>query len=516
MPLIPFPIDQFGGLNLVVDPQDLGVSGATDLLNVDFDRPGALRTRWGSVKFNLTTLSSTGYQAVFPSPTNGGELLAVRGTGGTLNIDKVTSAGTTSNVGSFASLAFPLSTTALGTTTATAVYITFYDAATPASVTIRKYNGSTLASGTGKPLYAATSPLSNRLVQAGYVAGADAPAAPSDGSTANRSTVFFSDPGAPDTYPTSNFVHLRPGDGEVISAMVAWRDMLFVFKQSALFVFYSESTLSDGSPQFLYRRVDLPEPVADPLVVALAFKRYAIAGPDAVYYSTPRGIYRTTGGPPQLLSSDITPMFSSDTTNVSSSISAGVVPVSLSWVNDRLIGAYTNGASATRQIIWHQPTGKWSLWSLPGTSFTALPAEGTSALVRDFIFFQNGNDIWVNGPTGTTDGGSAIAWSYTTGYSSAGGYFRQRLVSSGERKKHFRTDILGSGTVTHQVLALNGRPNDVADPGASVTLGTAPTLARGSRRRGVRGSHFAHKLSGSVPAVVSGLTYWLSEVSMDT
>lgn len=511
MSLIPFPIGEFGGLNLVSDALDLGVSDAVDLLNVDFDRQGVLRTRNGSGKFNGNTLSGVGYQALFPSPLNGGELLAVRpGSGG---VDKVSTAGVVANVGAITA-GWALGSAVLGTPTSTIVYLPFVASSGTSGNTIVKYDGSTVSTGTGKPLHVATWPVSNRLVQGGYFAAADSPS----GANGSRHTVFFSDPGAPDTFGANNFVTLRPGDGEVISAIVPFRDLLFVFKQSAMFVFYGESIDSTGNPIFNYRRVDLPEPVVDPLLsIGSRLPRFAITGPDAVYYSTPRGIYRTTGGVPELLTSAISPMFSSDTTNVSTSVSAGTSPVSLSWANDRLIGAYTSVAGSVRQIVWHAPTAKWTIWTLAGAScFTVLPAAGVGSLVRDLVFFTNGNDIWVMSPAFTTDNGVAITWSFTTGYSNAGGYFRQRIISSGERKRHFKTDIEGSGTVTHQVLALNARPTDQADPGGSVALGTAPAIARGSRRRGVRGTYFAHKLSGTGPALVSGLTYWLANVEGDT
>jgi hypothetical protein len=164
--------------------------------------------------------------------------------------------------------------------------------------------------------------------------------------------------------------------------------------------------------------------------------------------------------------------------------------------------------------VWDTTTNAWTLQAYAKTLSTLpllAPTHGS-----DLFFGATDGNIYQIAPSHTDDNGTAIAWSYTTGYSSAGGYFRQRIVSSGERKKHFKTDILGSGTVTHQLLTLNGRPNDVADTGAAVTLGTAPAIARGSRRRGARGTHFAHKLSGSGAAAVSGLTYWLSEISLDT
>jgi hypothetical protein len=66
MSTTPYVIQNFRGLRLDVDPQELGLNGAVDLLNVDFDRPGMVRTRFGSQKWSGTAISAVGYQATLP------------------------------------------------------------------------------------------------------------------------------------------------------------------------------------------------------------------------------------------------------------------------------------------------------------------------------------------------------------------------------------------------------------------------------------------------------------------
>jgi hypothetical protein len=112
MPLTPFPLEQFGGLNVAADPVDIGLSGAVDLLNVDFGRLGALRTRPGATKLNATTPSSTGYLGLFGIGTGsayaGGTpgVMAVRRTGTNQTaVEVVTSAGTVTTIGPTAGVA---------------------------------------------------------------------------------------------------------------------------------------------------------------------------------------------------------------------------------------------------------------------------------------------------------------------------------------------------------------------------------------------------------------------------
>jgi hypothetical protein len=523
MPLTPFPLEQFGGLNVAADPVDIGLSGAVDLLNVDFGRLGALRTRPGATKLNSTTPSSTGYLGLFgigagsayAGSTPG--VMAVRRTGTNQTaVEVVTSAGVVTTIGPTAGVAgwgigsFATYGTLGGTTP-----LVFYSRWGPSTGFVLQrmpVDGASPPADVAsleKPWFVANWSTQNRLVQGGYFAAADSPSA----ANGSNSTIFFSDPNS-EFFPSTNWVTFRPNDSEALTGIVSWGELLFAFKNSVMAVFGNVGTLSDGTAVFNERAVSLPDVI---LPRQGTYAPAVVAGPDGVYIACRGGIYRTTGGAPLRISDQVRGIFDINDTSVSSSIRSNGSPMSLSWIGTKLYCNYTTQASASRWLVFDAATGQWTLWAIPSSSGTTMVAlQGQGATNTEDVFTIVGNDIHKISRGSTADDAGAIAWSYTTGYSSAGGYFRQRIVSSGERKKHFKTDIIGSGTVTHQLLTLNGRPNDVADTGAAVTLGTAPAIARGSRRRGVRGTHFAQKLSGSGPVVISGLTYWLSEISLDT
>lgn len=495
----PFVVEGFKGLRLDISSEALGLNGAVDLLNVDFDRSPAVRARGSSLKWNANTLSSTGYQAIFRSPTNGGEFILIRGATAApaVSIDRMPDGGTISNVGSVAFNAIPISAASLGTLTTSTIYFTLYTSPSTGQ-TIRKYDGAALGTGTGKPLHVATWPVSNRLVQGGYFAAADAPG----GANGSRSTVFFSDPGAPDTYGANNFVTLRPGDGESITAIVSWRDLLFVFKESSVFIFYGESTDSGGNPVFSYRRVDLPDPILDPLRSSVPGPA-ATAGPDAVYYATPRGIYRTAGNSPDYFSTPVARMFTTDSSLSSSLQTNGAAP-SLAWTNKRLIATYLTGLSAVLQLVYHAPSGQWTVWNLPGSLFSTAPQHlGADALaVGEGFWFINGNDVWAwtNSYPGGSDGGSNITWSYKTG--------RYAVSDPGRAAVTPDHSLVGTGTVTVRL------DSDLySNQSASVTLGTAPTAAEGwPTPLDQEGRWLQMTLSGTGGATVNEVKHYVSNV----
>lgn len=496
-------INRFGGLDLLNDPLDVGPERATYLNDVSVDRPGLIRSRDGYDQWNTSTLSASGYSALFPSPTNGGTLIGMRySAGGNVNLDRFSTAGVATNIGSFASGSgtYSLAQASIGTLTTTSIYIALVIAA-GVGVTLRKYDGTTLSTGTGKPLFVATLPTSNRLVQGGYYAAADSPS----GVNGSRSTVFFSDAGAPDTYTAANFVTLRPGDGEVITGIVQWRDMVFVFKQSAVFIFYGESVGPTGLPVFNYRRVDLPAYIPDPVQLA-PFTTYVTAGPDGVYFSTPAGIYRTAGDSPELFTRPVNRIFSTDPTvpgtiAIDFGITGGldIQAASLSWAARRLHIGYLNQSFEPRQLVYDTRTDQWTIWSMPTRAFAAYPPVA-SASASDYIFFPNEssavNDIYVSGPAYTDDNGTPISWSYKSG--------QYALEDDGRATITRELAMWGSGTVTAKIANDDG----ALDAGSAVVLGTSPAVARGWQQIDREGVLWQHELSGSGPGKVQRLTHF--------
>lgn len=518
MPLTPFPVQEFGGLNVVSDPTEVGMAGAVDLLNVALDRPGRVRTRDGFAVFSTSAgAAALNYLApiidTFASP----RMAAIE----THQVDAI-DLGTGVRTTAIASGAYGTAVTNITRPTYFSIdsFGPLIYWASDLGTTGAPLKGTDATGGvgfsprsvSGKPMYVCAVPsrgtngLAPRLAQAGYFAAADSPS----GANGSFSTVFFSDPGTDATWTSTNWLQLDPGDAEKFTGMVAFDGSLYLFKNTKVFEFYGESIQSDGSPVFNYRRISLPDPIPQ-MTSPTAWQPVAV-GPDGIYYAGTRGLWRVGHGSVSRVPTPIDPIIAG---TADATIANGTVGgVRMEWAGPVLSIIYTLASTAQRVLVWDTSTNTWTLHSYSKTLSSVpqyVPTFGTA-----LFFGASDGIVYKSTPAVTTDAGTAIAWSYTTGYSDAGGYYRQRIVSSGERKNHFKVDLLGSGTVTHQILTLNSRPNDVADPGGSVTLGTAPALARGSRRRGARGTHFAHKLSGSGQMVVNGMTYWLQGVEQDT
>jgi hypothetical protein len=503
----PVSVTTFGGLNLADDALEVGPGAAVDLLNVAFDRRGALRVRPGYQAFNLSTLAASGYSALYGAPMNGGELLAVRfSSGGNVNVDKVDAGGTTTNVGSFAAAAdtWSISGTTLGTTTATRLYFALF-IRPGTGVTLRNYNGSVLGTGTGKPFYVATSARSNRLIQAGYAAAADSPS----GANGDRSTVFWSDAGAPDTYTATSFVTLQPGDGENITAVVTWADLTYVFKQTAVYVFYNESTSSTGTPTFDYRRVPLQSRIIDPAGSVSSGARpaapVAVAGPDGVYFVTIAGVYRIRSGTAELISAPIAKLFTTDDTvpaAIRMTTATGSSGGWLSWAAGKLLMGYVNANGVVRTLVYYPVTGDWTVWDLAAARFAEIPSD--LAAPPDLSFWVGGtssdNAIHDLRPTYTSDNnGTVIPFSYKSG--------KYPLAKPGEIAITKESRVFGTGTVT---LTLSSEM--YGDQTGSMALGTAPTPAEGWLQKDQEGQAFQHTVSGNGPATVEQVTHYVGSV----
>lgn len=137
-------------------------------------------------------------------------------------------------------------------------------------------------------------PQSNRLAVASFSGATDGP----NSGTSSTHHVYFSAAGDPETWTSTNYVQLTPGDGEDIVAMASWRDMLFVFKRTKFFVFSAPSTDASGNPVFNYREVRAG--------VGPSLAAGVLPMPDALYFLDPSyGLYATTGGDPRCVSNEV-------------------------------------------------------------------------------------------------------------------------------------------------------------------------------------------------------------------
>jgi hypothetical protein len=318
--------DFSGGVNLRDKSDAVGAKEAIDLLNVTFTDRGAVRTRDGLVDMTASDLSArVNSMSSFQTAAGLRHLVAALDDGSliALNPDGTpvsTIGGLAGSPCIFARFGSPL---------------TEYLYAANGIDTVRRWDGASWADGSviatvngtsgvampragavcvtaQAPGQTAANNANNRLVATAF--GTNPNAGPG-GTATTPSRVYWSNKGDPHTWETDgavvgtdlrgrNFMDLTPGDGEQIMGCCSWRELTFVFKESKFFVFWGESTNTDGTPVFNYREVVNQ--------AGLATRHTLTAGRDGVYFVNARGVYVTTGGEPKLLSDVIKPMWTQD------------------------------------------------------------------------------------------------------------------------------------------------------------------------------------------------------------
>lgn len=452
-------VAQFGGLRLDVDPQELGWQGATDLLNVDFDAEGRVRQRDGYAAFVTAPATAYGLGA-YPASNH---LLVSYLSGPTTSIRAVnSSAATVATVAAGSAVSPRISHAVIGIVTGSVDTQRTYIAVDGLG-DIWRYNGSsfvTVALGdAGGPL--ALAPTDNRLVRA------------------NESTVRFSAPGAPETFGTNDYVQLTPGDAERVVSLVAWRDLIFAFKQSKFFVFYGNSTDASGNPVFNYRTVNAGAGVSYNDASGFDFRiaHGAAAAKDGVYFVHDTGVYRTTGGPPELISQPLGPLFSGKVPTYSSLRGPAINgDKTLSVVGDKLYLAMDDGTN-TWTFVYDIVNRWWSALDIAATAMLPYSAADRTELA----FVLEGSAVVHRfGAAYTTDNGSAITSRYRTGFADLG--------TPGAEKIMREVLLDGTGNVGVSVMTNDSAAVTTA---ATVALGTAPAVANNRRRSTQRGRNFS-------------------------
>lgn len=486
MTLTPYPLEGFGGINLSVDPVELGFNGAIDALNIDLDRLGRVRSRDGYDEF-IATKSPTTMTPFYK--TDGTRQLLI-GIGGTTGVEVYNTAGTL-----VTSHGFTAASKAPG----------FARAGTPGSEKVYISNGeddlvswdgtafATIAPAVLAGRYLAVHPADGRLASAVIV---NPLAFPSRVHFSNQPTT--SAPSAVETFGADDYVELAAGDGEVIKGMVAWQNDLYVFKGSKFFVFYgqSEGRADDGSviTNFNYRTVDTGIGAVSDTAIC--------AGRDGVYFLDKTGLYRTTGGPPTLLSFPVDPIFSG---RRPAAYGGGVADparldnfASVFFFDDRVYVAFTGtGASTNNYTLVYDPRlDSWTLYDLKARMFSSFAITGTDS--PELLFRHSSGGIMRYGPAYTTDDGVAIPTRYQTGFSDFGSPVREKTIRE--------TEVVGTGTVS---VDWTNRFDSVAS-GQNVTLGSS-VPERKLQRRAEVGELLSLYLSGSSPYVVHRIVPMLRE-----
>jgi hypothetical protein len=413
-----------GGLNLAAKATLRDETVALDALNVTFEDIGSGRQRPGYQRLNASALTNPGASISAYYETGGTKQLLV-GCGTRLEALSTAGAVVDSETGltdapwQFARFSAP---------NAEAAY------AGNGTDTLRKWDGSTWTAPTATVdgVAAQAMPLggllavdsdSNRLVVSGFSTTTGGP----DATASSPSTVYWSEPGNPEVYNTDNTIDLRPGDGERITAIGAFRGQVFIFKETAYWVFYGESTTSTGGIQFDFRPVETGVGCVGPRALAV--------GPDGLYFMSRDGIYRTTGGNPTLLSDRVSPIWRGDASihYQGGTLNTAEIDVcSLEWWDSRVYAAFPADASDenNRVLVFDTRLGWWSLYDFPAADFTVFRVSDDEELLFPYSSAGSGNYVARFQGKGTTfarddlvsdgSGGTATVARWRTGWTDIG------------------------------------------------------------------------------------------------
>jgi hypothetical protein len=454
MAYTPLQVPVFKGMRLDADPGDLGFNGAVDLKNVVVDSDGTIRTRPGTDRVDANTTAAPQWLSRFRGNSSyfligTGDLRAYNSSYASFDSD----AGPTSAVHSIE----------YGVTAGARTYIV------SASNVLSKYDGATwtsfgAATTTGAVL--AVQPNDNRLVIGG--------------ASSITSRVLFSNVGDAETYATDNWVDLHPNDGQQIRMMVSWGNDLFVFKDTKFFIFYGNSVDGTGAPIFNYRAVD----------TGIGCRSFyaACAARDGVYFIHSDGVYRTTGGAPELVSAALQPYFDQGSNGFfTPSQAASGVTWRIHAGSDRLY-VYQHGT--TDLFVMDFQTREWTYWLMPVAILAFLPLDEPGMA----LFVNSTGQLYKIDVAFTDDDGTAIASHYQSGYAT---------IADGRRARLRGARLEGSGTVNHALAV------DLA--AAGTTASVALTSGIGWDRRAVKGRHLGFKVSAT--SGVWSLSRWIGEVA---
>lgn len=460
----PFVVNRFAGLNTLVDPEEIGPEAAVSLLNVDTDLRGILRTRDGYSNFT-SGAGANAYKSLYFHP--GGQLIGARAgaaetyeafnsAGGVLDTEVAFGIGNGGKTG-FASIGTPSSST---------TFIVSPNA-------ILTWDGSAFAVGafTGAGVSPTTSRIAAWKERLAHVTAAG--------------TVWFSDAGAPTVFSANNFEQPDAGDGESQVALVAYADVLVLFRNTKMFVFDGIDTDNDGNPIFVFRR-QLFGNIG-------SFLSYTVT-PEGIYVLTTKGLYRTQGGPLVLLSEQPRGIFS---TLLSRAIPTDYDLLPATALQNRLFFACpaSGSSSLDRTLVFDITTNDWLLWDIAAQSMTTSRYSAAGSLVS---FGVPSKHIAQLDSSVTADAGTAIAWNYTSGIYDLSGENRVTVT--------LESALWGTGTVTLQVANDHG----AVDTGSALTLGASPAVAQTWQQVDREGVFWQHKLSGAASGRVNRLAHYVS------
>lgn len=403
-----YPFDGFGqGLNLRDKPDAVQAEECVDALNVLFSDRGAIQQRPGFDNLTASALTNrvASLEAFYTTSGTkqllagcGTRLEAIKASDGSV-IDSET--GLTSAVWDFARFGQPNSEVAY---------------AGNGTDTLRKWDGTewstpsaTVDGEESKAMPKAGSlcvmAASNRLVASGFATTSGGP----NGKASSPSHVYFSEVGDPESYESTAYEQFTPGDGERIQAVIAWKEFVFVFKETKFFVVTGEHEDGEGKPIFDYRAVDSGAGLASP--------RAVVSHPTGVYFMARNGVYRTTSQEPELISSRVEPIFSGDISPfyTGGTLAHGsITNCAMGAWEDRIYLSFPSESANNRVLVYDPQFEWWSLYDIPASCISTFRVGNTTELV--FGYASGSNHVGRHSSSYTNDDGTAIASRWRSGW----------------------------------------------------------------------------------------------------
>jgi hypothetical protein len=461
-----FPFQDFsGGLNIRDKADTVGDSEAIDLLNVTFNERGAIMQRDGFADLSGELTNRVDSLASFYNIAGVKQLVAGCGT----RLDVLDANGNVVN-SQTGMQGGPWAFARFGDPTHEYIYaangrdqlqrwdggawVSGANLATvngAASVAMPRAGAICVTASTGGS--SSGTNASNRLVATAF--GALTTAGPG-GFTSTPSRVFFSNPGQPEVWETDgdpgdtatnrpargrNFLDLTPGDGEAILAAITWRELVFIFKETKFFVVWGEGQLSDGTPTFQVREVVNNVGLAAPLAVC--------AGRDGVYFLSRRGVYRTNGGDPALVSDKLSPLWTGDPDVYYTGEPINLASLSrarMAWHMEQVFVAIPTGTRDynDRLLVFDTQHGWWTVYDIAASALTSFRRINRGELHHGYSVGPQ--RIGHRSMGATTDRGLAITSRWRSGWGDYGSSSEKtiresRVWGSGAVRVSFSTDF---------------------------------------------------------------------------
>lgn len=427
------PFEGFGGgLNLLDKVDAVKADEAVDALNVLYTQRGAIQSRPGYNNLTGSELTNR-CESLSPYYTASGTRQLVAGCG--TRLETITTSGEVKASATGLS-GGPWDFARFGKPNEECVY------AGNGTDSLRKWDGSNWTNptitvdGSGAKTGVKAGSLCilaayNRLVCGAFSGSSGGPG----GAESSPSHVYFSEEGNPESFESTAYIQFTPGDGEKVKAVIAWREFVFVFKESKFFVITDQARDEENKPEFVFQTIDTG--------VGLSSSRAVCIHQSGVYFMSRQGIYRTTGQEPELVSALVEPIWSGD---ISLFYKGGTLAFSAiqncameTW-DEKIYLSFPTSEANNRQLVYSPEDRWWSLLDLPATAFATFRVENETELV--FGYSSGEKMIGRHKTSYTNDDGKAIKERWRSGWFDLG---------SADIKKIRAAKVWGTGKVTMEI-----------------------------------------------------------------